>query len=82
MLPQTFEAKTIAFIDSASHMTDSLYFNIAKDNKKMNQKFEVYAKMERDMRDLDLFPEIKEELKELFTAWKSLLQAYEKLDFN
>jgi hypothetical protein len=37
--------------------------------------------MERDFRDLDLFPEEKEKLNDLHEAWKVLIKTYEKLDF-
>ncbi|MFP4424340.1 MAG: HD domain-containing protein [Candidatus Woesearchaeota archaeon] len=77
VLPNTIEAKIIACADSASHMTDSIYFDIAKNDKENNQEFRAYAKMERDFRDL--FPEIQEELAEILDAWKRLIQAYEKL---
>jgi len=82
IMPNSIEAKIIACVDSASHMTESVYFNLAKDDKENNREFRVYAKMERDFRDLGAFPEIQKELKELFETWKKLIQIYEKIDLN
>jgi len=81
VIPESFEAKTMTFIDSASHITAPVYFNMIKEGKEMNCDFYVYAKMERDINDLNSFPEIKEELIELFNAWKNVVKAYDKLDF-
>ncbi|MFA5985787.1 MAG: HD domain-containing protein [Parcubacteria group bacterium] len=80
VMPETVEAKVVAFIDSASHMTDAMYFNMMKEDKEKNAQFRVYAKMERDYRDLGFFPEMQEELRGMHDAWKNLLQEYEKID--
>ncbi len=81
--PETLEAKIIACADSASHMTEPVYFEMAKDYKKSGKSFEeIYAKMERDYRDLTAFPEIQSELKGLYEAWKKLIETYEKLDLK
>ena len=82
VIPNSIEAKVIAFIDSASHLTDAVYFRMAKDNKEKKGKFDITKKMQNDFRELKLFPEIQKELKELFDAWKKLLKAYEKLSFD
>lgn len=82
VMPNTIEAKIMACIDSASHMTDRVYFDMAKDTKESNHDFDVYGKMERDYRDLGAFPEIQNELKELYEAWKNLIKIYEKIDLN
>jgi 23S rRNA maturation-related 3'-5' exoribonuclease YhaM len=82
VMPNSLEAKIMACIDSASHMTDSMYFDMAKDDKQDNHKFRVYAKMERDFRDLGIFPEIQNKLKGLHEAWKKLIKIYEKIDLN
>jgi len=82
VMPESFEAKIIAFADSASHMTTSIYFDMAKEDKQKNREFKAYAKLERDFRDLSSFPEIKKELTELYNAWKNLLKAYEKIDLK
>jgi len=80
VMPESFEAKLIAFADSASHMTDSIYLDMSKVDKEKKQGFRAYAKLERDMRDLAAFPEIQEELKCLYEAWKSLLKVYEGIE--
>ena len=82
VMPETLEAKIMAFIDSASHMTDSMYFGMAKDDKNMKQQFRVYSKMERDLRDLSTFPEAKEKLLGLYDAWQKLIKEYEKIDLS
>ena len=45
VMPETLEAKIMAFIDSASHMTDSMYFSMAKDDKENKRDLRVYKKM-------------------------------------
>lgn len=35
VMPSSIEAKIIACVDSASHMTEPIYFNMAKDDKKI-----------------------------------------------
>lgn len=82
VIPETLEAKIMALIDSASHMTDSMYFGMAKDDKEKKESFRVYAKMERDLRDLSSFPEVKEKLSGLYEAWQNLIKEYEKIDLN
>ena len=39
VMPNSIEAKIVAFSDSASHITDCLYFDIAKKNKKTKTLF-------------------------------------------
>lgn len=80
--PKTIEAKLLACADSASHMTDSVYLGMAKDDKKNNIPFRVYEKMERDFRDLASFPEVQKDLKELLDAWRILIKKYEKIDYT
>lgn len=77
VMPCSIEAKIVACADSASHMTEpTIYLDMAR-----NRKFtDLYAKMERDYRDVGIFPEIQGELKELYENWKGLIRAYEKLD--
>ncbi len=72
--PETLEAKIIACIDSASHMTDSMYIGIVRDGRYEYAK----GKIERDYRDLSAFPEIKKELTPLYKAWKELLTKLNK----
>jgi HD superfamily phosphodiesterase len=81
VMPETIEAKIIACADSASHMTDSMYFYMAKCDKRDTVPFRAYAKIERDWRDLNLFPEVKAELKKLYQAWKAVLEAYENIKY-
>ena len=54
--PNTLEAKIIAFMDSASHITDSMYYDMIIRMKETGENTEyLYGKMERDLKDLDLF---------------------------
>ena len=55
----SIKAKIIAFADSAAHLTDDLYFDIARKDKERKKPFKVYSKIERDLRDLSLFPKEK-----------------------
>ncbi len=82
VMPKSFEAKIIAFIDSASHITTPVYFDMAKEDKENKKEFTAYAKIQRDIRDLHWFPEVQEELKELAAAWTNLLKAYEKINLD
>lgn len=81
VLPESLEAKIVACADSASHMTEEMYLNMAQDDKRAGQEFRVYAKMERDYRDLGAFPEIQKELTPLYNAWREVIKAYEKIKF-
>lgn len=79
VMPETLEAKIMAFADSASHMTDTMYFDMVMADEE--GKFpRTYAKMERDFRDLAIFPEMQKELSEIHGAWQVLLKAYEKIN--
>ena len=78
VLPATIEAKIVAFCDSASHMTDSIYLDMFK-SKTADEKYKVFEKIDRDFRDLSYFPEIKEQMKELYDSWKELLKSYGKI---
>lgn len=82
IMPNSLEAKIIACIDSASHITESIYFSMAKDDKENNREFRAYAKMERDYKNLSVFPEIQSELRELYKSWRKLIKIYEKIDLN
>jgi len=82
VLPNSIEARIVACADSASHMTEPMYFDMAKDDKENHREFRVYAKIERDYRDLGAFPEIQSELKEIYENWKKLIKAYEKTDLE
>ncbi len=78
--PKTFESKILAFIDSASHITDTVYLRMIKESKRNNREIKVREKMDRDFRDLDIFPEVKTELLDLCNAWKKLINSYDKVD--
>ena len=82
VLPRTFEAKMMAFMDSASHLTTPVYFDMARQDKEKKEPFRAFAKLERDMRDLSYFPKDKQVLKELSNAWERLLKAYEKIEMD
>ncbi len=79
VMPETLEAKIVACADSASHFTDYLYMDMAKNDKNLNKEFSAYAKIERDYRDLSFFPEIKKKLTPIYQAWKKLIKEYEKI---
>lgn len=82
IMPSSIEAKIVACADSASHMTEPLmYFDMAKNRKEKGCEFtEIYAKMERDYRDVGILPGVQNELRELYESWKGLIRAYEKVD--
>lgn len=80
VMPETIEAKIVACADSASHMTQQMYFAISIDDKEAKRPFRAYAKMDRDFRDLAAFPALQKELEQLYEAWKKLIKAYEKID--
>jgi len=69
VLPETLEAKAFAFMDSASHLTDKMYVEMVKQGKGKK----ALEKLERDYRDLAIFPEIKQEMELLYLSWKSLI---------
>lgn len=77
--PETIEAKIIAFSDSASHMTQTdLYLWMAK----RHGTDKTLEKLERDYRDLEHFPALKEKLHPLYIARKNLLETYENVMKN
>ncbi len=79
VMPETLEARIMAFCDSASHMTDTIYFDMVRTGE--DGRFpRAYAKMKRDFRDLAMFPEMQKELSEIYEAWQTLLKAYEKIN--
>lgn len=75
VVPQTPEAKLFAALDSISHFTYAPYIDMMRDGRGK----EGMAKLERDYRDIQLFPELKKELTPLYSAWKKLLQEVDKL---
>ena len=76
--PETIEAKILAVADSATHMTDINYI-VHLSDKSGNwgrSKEWVLEKLERDYRDIGLFPEFQKEIRPLYEAWKQLLNVY------
>lgn len=70
--PETLEARILAASDSASHMTDTVYIDMAS----RGDIEEAKAKLERDYRDIGIFPEFRNNLTELYEAWKKLLEVF------
>ncbi|MFH0828752.1 MAG: HD domain-containing protein [Candidatus Kerfeldbacteria bacterium] len=70
--PETIEAKILAAADSASHMTDIVYIELLS---KGLRKY-VKEKLERDYRDVGMFPELQKSLTPLYRAWKTLVRVY------
>jgi hypothetical protein len=68
--PQTLEARLICLIDSVSHFTYGPYFAMTQDGRGQQS----LEKLERDYRDLKLFPEVEKELTPLYKAWKVLIE--------
>jgi metal-dependent HD superfamily phosphatase/phosphodiesterase len=76
VMPETLEAKLVACIDSASHMTDSMYVDILKAGK-----FDyACGKLGRDYRDLASFPEVQAELTPVYESWQKLLFALNRVN--
>jgi len=72
--PESIEEKIVVFADSASHLTVPdvyLYVAAGKYGKKS-----ALEKLDRDYRDLDLFPEEKRDLEKLYFAWRDILNAF------
>lgn len=70
--PESIEAKILAVSDSASHMTDTVYIEMAN----RGEREAALAKLERDLRDVSLFPELREKMTSLYQGWKNLLSVY------
>jgi hypothetical protein len=70
--PETIEAVLLAVADSASHLTDVTYREIAK----IESKEQALKKLERDFKDIGIFPEIQQELIPYYICWKSVLEIY------
>ncbi len=75
VIPKTLEAKILAAADSASHFTDINYI----EHMSSGHRDYAFSKIERDYRDISLFPELKKELTPLYKAWKKLLKAYPEI---
>lgn len=70
--PQSLEAKILAVADSVSHMTDINYIVHMSDNLRDY----AITKLERDYKDVGLFPKLQKEITPLYEAWKKLLNVY------
>jgi hypothetical protein len=70
--PNTIEAKILATADSSSHMTDIVYIDMFN----RGDYDAALGKLERDFRDVGLFPELQSDMKPLYEAWKKLLEVY------
>ena len=71
--PRTIEAKILAVADSASHMSDLTYLEMLQDGV---PKGVILEKLERDYRDVGVFPEMKDELAVIYRAWRGLLDTF------
>lgn len=78
--PETIEAKIVACADSASHFIDFAYLDALMRNKHLDRKYSVMEKVERDYRDISLFPEVKVKLEKLYLRWKELIREFEKIN--
>ncbi|MBN1916225.1 HD domain-containing protein [Candidatus Dojkabacteria bacterium] len=70
--PETLEAKILVTADSASHLTDGIYIELVLRDGTEKAK----EKLERDVRDLGLFPEYEEKMRPLYEAWQNLLDVF------
>ena len=72
--PKTIEAKIVCCADSASHFTSDAYLIILLDN--VDSKNYILGKIDRDYRDISVFPKIKKELAPLYKSWKKLIKYF------
>jgi len=70
--PTTKEAKVLAVADSISHLTDFNYIVHCQEGEKRY----ALSKIERDYRDIGLFPKLQREITPLYRAWKKLLNVF------
>ncbi|MDO8558877.1 MAG: hypothetical protein Q7R84_00950 [bacterium] len=58
--------------DSASHFTDGCYMDMAMNGiKKL-----ALEKLDRDYRDVGIFPKLKKEITPIYNVWKNLINVY------
>lgn len=76
VMPETIDEKIMACIDSASHMTDAMYIDIARSGR-FNY---CLAKIDRDFRDVGLIPEIQKELEPLHKNWTEMIKNLKNID--
>jgi HD superfamily phosphodiesterase len=71
VFPETIEAKILAVADSASHLISKAYFEVgAKFGKEA-----ALGKLDRDFRDIGIFPELRQELDQFYLSWKEIISA-------
>lgn len=70
--PETIEAKILAAADSVSHFTDGCYMDMLMNTPKR----QTLKKLDRDYRDVGIFPKLKKEISPIYKAWKSLIKVY------
>ena len=75
--PNSLEARILAVADSASHMTDIVYIDMFN----RGDYDAGLGKLERDFRDVGIFPELQTKMKPIYDAWKKLLEVYPR-DFE
>ena len=75
ILPQTLEAKMMACIDSASHFTDPVMYASILGAGKYEY---IEGKIERDYRDIQLFPKIYDKASPFYTIFKMLILEHKK----
>jgi HD superfamily phosphodiesterase len=79
IMPETLEAKVLACADSASHMSGIIYMDMLSHGHRV---VTVDEKLERDYRDISIFPEVKALLTPIYKLWKNMLVEYQKLDLS
>lgn len=77
--PESSEAKLFVVIDSASHITDTLYLEMVRDDRINKVPFRALNKLERDIRDISSAPDLLMQLQPLINAWKNLIQEFDKI---
>ncbi len=78
--PETVEERIVAAADSATHFSDNEHMNIVKDKKSGSSDQEriqiLLGKLERDWRDVQVFPELAQKFKDQYEAIKKELLAF------
>lgn len=80
VLPGSIEAKIIACADSAAHFLDFMYLDIIMSYKNSIKKYSALDKLERDWRDVAIFPEVKDKLEKLYLYWKQLIIEFKNVN--
>lgn len=81
--PETLEAKILAWSDSASHFTSNIYWLMTEAdlaNQDKTDDYQALGKIERDWRDLGLFPEERKEFGKIYESWKNLVEVFVDLE--